>query len=278
MIIDAHVYCLPERLRDHKVRLPVEEKNIVITIYKHPEGEAALKLSSPGNILLSMDKSGIDKSVLVSLPWKGQDLCRENNDFVLEQARCNQRFMAICSVQPRARDWKGEAVRCLSKGAIAIKVNPVWQGGSLDSHEINELADFIAKKRAFLMVHVDHAFRKSNASAAHLFNLAKTNPKTRILAAHLGGMLGLYNLHQPIAEALKNVWFDTAVSSTVKMVEFNIKSGLENKIIFGSDFPFNHNHEQIQVLRSTRSLKLGRSVKNKILSENLLSLIKSTSP
>lgn len=274
MIIDAHVYCLPERLRNHKVRLSVEEKSIGFAIYQHSDGEAALKLSSPANIILSMDKSGIDKSVLVSLPWKSQKLCKENNDFILKQAKCNKRFMAICSVQPCVKEWKSEAARCLSKGAIAIKINPVWQGYSLDGPEVNELADFITKKHAFLMVHVDHVFKKSNASAAHLFNLAKIHPKTRILAAHLGGMLGVYNLHQPIGDVLKNVWFDTAVSSTLKLVEFNIKAGLGSKIIFGSDFPFNHSHNQGQVLRSIKSLKLGASLEKMIFCKNFLSLIK----
>ncbi len=274
MIIDSHVYLLPPRLRDPLVKLPKSEEAIFKAIYRHPEGPYALSLSSPEAISSSMKKSGIDISVLVALPWSGPEFCRENNDFILKLASSNNKFKAVCSVQPRLKGWREEAFRCLKQGALGFKVNASWQGFSLDGKETGELADFVAKKKVLLMVHVDHGFKKSASSAACLYNLAKNYPKTHILAAHLGGLLGLYAMHQPVRQALKNVWFDTAVSSTIKLVEFSIKAGLGSKIIFGSDFPFNHSHKQGQVLRAIRSLKLGSSSEKMIFCNNFLSLIK----
>jgi predicted TIM-barrel fold metal-dependent hydrolase len=274
MIIDAHVYCLPERLRSREVKLPSSEKSVIEAIYRHPDGEKALSFSSPETILGSMKRSKINVSLLVSLPWRSMRLCQENNEFILDAARRDKCFMAVCSVQPCNKDWKKEAARCLKKGAVGIKVNPTWQGYVLDCREMASLAGFIARENVFLMTHIDHVFRKSSASPAHLLSLVKKCPETRILAAHLGGMLGIYAMHQPVAAALRNVWFDTAVSSTVKMVEFVIRSGLEDKVIFGSDFPFNHSHKQGQVLEAIKSLNLGKGIEAKIFCSNIVKLIK----
>ncbi|HNQ50906.1 MAG TPA: amidohydrolase family protein [Candidatus Omnitrophota bacterium] len=274
MIIDAHVYCLPDRLRDPNVRLPLQEALISNALYRHPQGAYALGLACPEMIVASMRRSAIDRSALVSLPWRSPALCRENNDFILEASRLNRDFLAVCSVQPRAKAWKLEAQRCLAAGAAGIKINPVWQGYSLDDPAVHDLADFVRDRRAFLMVHVDHAFKISDSSAGHLCKLAAAHPDTRILAAHLGGMAGIYALYPPVAEILANVWFDTAVSATIRMVKLNIDAGLAGKIVFGSDFPFNHSHRQSQVLRSIRALKLGAAAEKRIFALNFLSLIR----
>lgn len=273
MIIDAHVYCLPQKLRAPEAVLPQSENMIADAIYKHPEGCYALNLSSPESIKSSMDENKIDKSVLVAFPWSDQDLCIENNNFILETVLKHSCFMAVCAVQPNGKVWNKEVERVLNNGAIGIKINPAWQGFELDGSEMDELADFIEQKKAFLMVHVDQPFRKSPASPAHLFNLAQRHPKTKILAAHMGGLLGLCTLHSPVADVLKNVWFDTAVSSTLGMVNCYVDAGLRDKIIFGTDFPFNHNHSQKQVLEGIRELNLSSNIEKAILYENFYSFI-----
>ena len=278
MVIDAHVYCLPERLADPAVKLPARERVIMGAIHKHPEGRLALSRCSTKAILASMRKSGIARSVLVSFPWAGQELCIENNNHIITAVAENASFLAICSVKPGGKGWLVEAERCLANGAVGIKVNPSWQGCELDGPEIGELAEFIETKNSMLMIHIDHPFRYSKASPAGLLTLAAKYPRTKILAAHLGGLLGLYTLHQPIAGLLGNVWYDTAVSSTLELVKYCVEAGLEKKIIFGSDFPFNHSHSQSQVLDGIRKLGFGEKAESLILERNFLNLIKKGQP
>lgn len=273
-MIDAHVYCLPSRLRDSEVVLPQSEGLISSSIHRHPEGSYALGLSSPEAIKSSMEKHNIEESVLVAFPWASQELCRENNDYLLEVAAKDNCFKTLCAVQPSGKQWIKEAERCLKEGALGIKVNPVWQGYELDGPEMDNLADFIEKNNAFLMVHVDQFFKKSSASPAHLYSFARKHPETRILAAHLGGLVGIYALHPPVAEALRNVWFDTAVSSTVRVVCSIIQSGLQDRIIFGSDFPFNHSHSQGQVVKEIKNLRLKPEIEKAIFNDNFFNLIR----
>jgi uncharacterized protein len=271
-MIDAHVYCLPSRLSSPDIYLPENERCIQKAIHQHPEGPYALGLASPTSILDSMDQADIARSVLVSFPWANPELCRENNDFILELAARQDRFMAICSVQPNDTQFIQEAARVLQAGALGIKINPVWQSFFLADKKIEDLAALIIEHGGFLMLHVDQPYKHSPASPAHLADLASRHPKLKILAAHLGGLLGISALHPPVAKKLRNVWYDTAVSSTLEMVRLYCQTGMKEKIVFGSDFPFNHSHSQKQVVDDLRRLELDTDVLKGIFQNNFFSL------
>ncbi len=272
MIVDAHVYCLPPRLRDLLVRLPPAESAVIDAIYRHREGPEALQLASPANIMQSMEENAIDRSVLVAFPWASPALCRENSEYLAHAAERETRFSWIGSVRPGSGDCRIDARRWVDLGAIGIKINPAWQSFRMDDPEMDQLARWAADASIFLMIHVDHATRVSAASPGLFYRFVQKHPDARILATHMGGGLGIHALHPPAAAALQNVWFDTAVSSTLPMVQFYVQAGLDRKIVFGSDFPFNHSHSQGQVLEGIRALKLdGRTVKA-ILGENFLAM------
>jgi uncharacterized protein len=270
-MIDAHVYCLPPRLRKADVSLP-EDEAIRQAIYRHPEGSYALSLSSPGEILRSMNQAGIERSALVAFPWADPQLCRENNDFILETAAGSEHFLAICSVQPACPKALQEVNRVVGAGAVGIKVNPVWQKFALDDPRMDELAIAVQSCQVFVMLHVDQHYKSSPASPARLYALARKHQELHILAAHLGGLLGLSTLHPPVARTLFNVWYDTAVSSTLEMVNWYCQAGLADKVVLGTDFPFNHSHSQKQVVDGIRDLGLDRDHRKAICSENFLRL------
>ena len=277
MIIDAHVYALPDRLQKVNADLPAGEKEIISSIYKHSEGEMALALSSIESIEKSMEAASISKSTLVSFPWRSAILCAENNHYIMEATKHKpDNFWGICSINPSCSDSFSLIKSFKANGIVGVKINPEWQGDfALDSECVCELADEIIENGLFLMTHVDHPFNISNASGAHLLSLARKKPELKIIAAHMGGMIGMYYLNENMKENFNNIWFDTAVSSTIKMVNHYIDIGLSDKIIFGTDFPFNHSHNQEQVVKAVKSLKLATEIESKIFSGNFLQLLKS---
>jgi uncharacterized protein len=221
-----------------------------------------------------MKKSGIDCSVLVSFPWKNWKLCLENNDYLLEQcAKYDGNFMAICSVQPGHRACLKEAGRCIDSGAVGIKINPEWQGGCLDAPQIGRLARYVSERGRFVLAHIDQPFRKSRSSPAHLFSLLKRNPGVRIVAAHMGGLLGLYTRFSLTSGPLKSLWFDTAVSETLEIIRYYVQEGLSDRLLFGTDFPFNLCHSQKIVKDRIINLALSNAVKRKIFGENFRCLL-----
>jgi len=266
-MIDAHVYSLPLEMHA-ETPLVRDEGAVLAALHRHPEGPEALAMSLPEAIIESMDRAGINRSVLVSLPWTSLDLCRRNNDHVLAASARADRFLAVCSVQSLDPGWRAEVDRVREAGAVGIKINTGWQGGALDSHATHELARYVAESGLLLMTHVDHAFRASETGPSSLYGLASACPDTRIVAAHLGGLLGLYMHHPPVAETLANVWFDTAVSSTLQMVRYHVQAGLGDRLLFGSDFPFNHSHSQEQVVAGLKTLGLSKDVLDGILGNN----------
>jgi len=56
------------------------------------------------------------------------------------------------------------------------------------------------------------------------------------------------------------------------MVSFYMEAGLQDKIIFGSDFPFNHCHSQGEVVKDIKALNLKTEVENLIFSDNFFML------
>lgn len=276
MIVDAHVYCLPPRMRDSTgFSPPANEQAIGKAIYRHPEGPRALVLSSPESILQSMDKNEIEKSLLVAFPWNSSELCLETNEYLLDLVSKNNRFSCLCSVQPKQDGFIEKAEYWLACDASGLKVNPVWQNFEIDGPEMDDLSIWAAAKDIPIMVHIDQAYKNSPASPGSFFSLVQRHPKTKYLASHLGGLLGLYSLHPPVENALNNVWFDTAVSSTMQFVSFYVQAGLAGRLVFGTDFPFNHSHSQRQPLDDLKALSLDDKVKEPILATNYFSLFKT---
>jgi predicted TIM-barrel fold metal-dependent hydrolase len=274
-VIDAHVYSLPRDLRDPAAALPDEDRTLREALHLHPEGPQALALSAPERILESMAEADIAVSVLVALPWSDPGLRRRNNDHVLEWAARTPAFHAVCAVRPGRPGWEAEAEAALDAGALGLKINPAWQGFALDGPESLSLAELVRERDAFLMTHVDHPFRHSAASPAALCALARQRPGTRILAAHLGGMVGLYTLHPPVAADLAHVWYDTAASGTLLMVRLLMEAGLGDRLVFGTDFPFNHSHSQAQPVRDLAALGLPAEGNRPLYEENFLRLAKA---
>jgi predicted TIM-barrel fold metal-dependent hydrolase len=273
LIIDSHVYCLPPELRDSDLKLAASEKLIHSAIYQHPEGPDSLMLSSPESILKSMQENHIDISLLIPFPWSTPQLCEKNNEYLNQLARHHPEFLWVFSLQPQDSKWQEIAEKYVQKGAVGIKVNPAWQGFELDGSEMSRLAKWVTDKNIFIMVHVDHPFKKSPASPAHLYSFVKRHPKIKILACHMGGLLGLYALHKPVAKVINNIWFDTAISSTLPMIQWHLEAGLKNRIIFGSDYPFNHSHSQLQVINGIRKLKLTAECEKAIFETNFFKLV-----
>jgi predicted TIM-barrel fold metal-dependent hydrolase len=274
LAVDSHVYCLPPRWRNARARLPAAESAVRKAFYAHPDGSWVLPLSSPEAIAASMKRSAIARAALVGFPWAGAALCEESAAYVLEQARREpKRYWAVCPVQPRDAGHLAAARRWLDAGAVGLKVNAQWQGFALDDRRMDGLAKLAARRGAYLLLHIDQPTGESQASPARLLALARRHPKTRIVAAHMGGLLGLYAKLPWIGRALRNVWYDTAVSETLETVRFYAELGLSDRVVFGTDFPFNLVHDQKTV--KTRLLKLGleRRALRAVLSRNYLSLV-----
>ena len=106
-----------------------------------------------------------------------------------------------------------------------------------------------------------------------LYTLITTFPELKLICAHWGGGLPFYALMPEVKAALKNVYFDTAISPFLyspQVYGHVVQLVGAEKILFGSDYPV---ISQRRFLKEINGLDLSEDVKTKILSGNAKKLL-----
>ena len=277
MIIDCHSHLLHPEVRRKDYKLPKEESVIKATFYKHPDIESVFPLSSMEGLLDSMEKSNIDRTIVMGLSWYTHEICVENNAYVKECVeRYPDKLIGFGVLQPKAGDEAlRELEKCLNEyGFKGIKIIPYFQGYKANDDVMFPIMKKVIKYDIPIMIHVDQLFYPPDRDMPYfVYDLASKFPEAKIICAHLGGLLCFYNLFPRTREVIKNLYFDTSVPATMKMVEFAAQVVDEDKLIFGTDFPFNYGHSQRLVLKDFWELQILDELKEKICCENILKLV-----
>lgn len=98
-------------------------------------------------------------------------------------------------------------------------------------------------------------------------------PEVRFICAHWGGGLPFYALMPEVADALNNVYFDTAATPFLyrpEIFKYVAEIAGVDKILFGTDYPL---MRQSRVISQLRSLKLGAHAEELILGGNARRLL-----
>lgn len=271
MIIDAEVHLLPPGLAAGTDEPALREK-----IYDHPDGARAVRLATVEALLDSMARCGIDRAVIMGLPWRSPARCRENNEYLARACRAHPgTFIGFTVVNPAVAGWDDEVRRCARDlGFRGVKVIASWQGWSLDDAVADRLAELLVAEGLALLPHIDYLYTGSAAeSPAHLYRLAARHPGLKILAPHLGGLLCLHEAYAPVRENLRNVRYLTSVPLTMAMVAAAARCCGDEKLVFGTDYPFQPNHDQESVLADFNALGLTAPLRGRILAANLLDFL-----
>lgn len=263
-VVDAEVHVLPPSAVDP--RRDLRDEPVFRKIHRHPDFPALRPLLTIDGLLASMDRSGITHAIIMGLPWLDRGLAKDNNRFVAECVRSHpDRFRGLYIPDPRDPRGAAKEIERLDESIfLGVKLVPSWQGVNMDSPALRPIWQAVEARGFIAMLHVDHPIQSLDGdSPFRLLHLLKSNPKLKVVAAHLGGLLCLYGLLPNIRNLLRNCWFVTSVSATMEMVSF-AASILPRRIIFGSDFPFNHCHSQSDPLDQLRHLSISSSVLERI--------------
>jgi len=260
MIIDCHAHVFPPQVKNNRSKYASEDPCFAML---YSRGSA--KLATTDELIASMDKHGIDKSVIVNIGWTTHDLCLETNDYILESlARFPDRLTGFCAVQPLAMEAAlVEIERCAEGGARGIgELRPDVQLFNLMDEEMT--APFVKVMRRHKMVLMSHASEpvghsypgKGMVTPDLLWYFISSYPDLPVICSHWGGGLPFYALMPEVKKTLKNVYFDTAATSLLyegQVFETVISLVGGEKVLFGSDFPL---IEQGKSVKDIASLKL----------------------
>ncbi|MBW1818721.1 MAG: amidohydrolase family protein, partial [Deltaproteobacteria bacterium] len=116
MIIDFHTHVFPKPFRE-KRGAQFSGEPAFASLY----ASAGAGLIGTSELLLAMDRHGIQRAVIFGFPWEGAENYRRHNDYILEAVqRHPDRLTGFCCFSPLAEDAPREAERCLSAGLSGV--------------------------------------------------------------------------------------------------------------------------------------------------------------
>ena len=277
MIIDFHTHIVPPKIKENQDKY-IESDPCFAILYSNPKA----KLATADELIASMDKEGIDISVIVNIGWTTHDLCVETNDYILESvARYPGRLVGFCTVQPNSREAAiAEIERCARGGIKGVgEMRPDVQLIDLTDEEVMApFVEVIEKHRLILLLHtsepVGHDYPgKGVITPDIIYPFITRYPDLTIVCAHWGGGLPFYALMPEVKKAISNAFFDTAASPflyTPQVYTQVIQLVGSDRILFGSDYPL---LAQRRLLNEIKSLNLPKETEDMILSGNARRLL-----
>ncbi len=277
MIIDFHTHIFPPQIKKNRSKY-IDSDPCFAILYS---GKNA-KLATVDELIDSMDKDGVNISVVLNLGWTTHELCVETNNYILESiARYPQRLIGFCTVQPRSLESALDEIERCAKGGIrgVGEMRPDTQLLDLrDKEAIKPFVEVINKHNLILLTHasepVGHEYPGKGAITPDiLYPLITEYPDLTIVCAHWGGGLPFYALMPEVKQAMRKVFFDTAASPFLyspQVYSQVIQLVGADKILFGSDYPL---LAQSRLVGEVRSLDLPEETKRLILSGNAQKLL-----
>lgn len=244
MIIDAHTHIFPPEFCAHREDYRARDAWFS-QLYQDPRA----RMATAEDLIAVMDLDGVDRAVVCGFAWSDAGLCREHNDYLIDCVRrYPARLIGMAVVQPRSGAAAArELERCLQAGLRGLgELFPDGQGFSLaDRPLLAPLAEMLQTHRMPLLTHtsepVGHEYHgKGHTAPQDVLALAQHFPALPIVCAHWGGGLPFYELMGEVAQALQNVYYDTAASPylyrwRIFSVAVQLVGG--HKILMGSDYP-----------------------------------------
>jgi predicted TIM-barrel fold metal-dependent hydrolase len=276
MIIDFHTHVFPPQIKKNRSKY-IDSDPCFAILYS----EKNTKLTTADELIDSMDKEGVDISVIVNIGWVTHELCVETNDYILESvARYPERLIGFCSVQPNSYEAAvAEIERCAKGGMRGVgEIRPDMQLFDLRDELMIPIIEVLRKRKLILLTHasepVGHSYPgKGIITPAMLYPFIASFPDLTVVCAHWGGGLPFYALMPEVKQAMRNVFFDTAASPYLYSPQvYNQVISLvgSDRILFGSDYPV---MTPGRLLKEINSLDLPEETKNLILSGNAQRLL-----
>jgi predicted TIM-barrel fold metal-dependent hydrolase len=194
-------------------------------------------------------EAGVTRSALIVMAKQGDIAAtRALNDGVIAAAAgSNGAFFAVASVHPAdGQDALDELTRVAGRGVRVIKLHPNTQRFDVGAPEVTAVVARCAELRLVILFDGFSPF-DANQNGKFLM-LAVTNPKARMILAHMGGArfdeMAMFGMVRRFAWYPKNLWFDLSATSHTyadspyedQLVWVARQIGTD-RILFGSDYP-----------------------------------------
>ena len=248
MIVDAHTHRYPEEvLEDPQSFAQLHKEWHWLELVSSDNKKSLQGWSSREKMIADMDKSEVERAVLLGWYWENPETCELQNQWCSQWiARDPDRFIGFFSLHPELQNPIESLKRSMDLGFLGIgECHPWLQGASIQNENWMKCMEFAAAEGWPVTFHVtepvghDYPGRVQTPFEEFLW-LARQLPELKIILAHAGGLFPFYELNPKIRPELKNVHYDLAACPLLYDPEIYRKLidvvGVE-KILWGTDYP-----------------------------------------
>jgi len=177
LIIDFHTHTFPEKIAPATI--------------KKLEGAAHIRACVDGtqkSLLTSMDRAGIDLSVVLPVATSARQVTKVNDVSAALNGRGNVLYFGC--IHPDLEDWEQELKRIADLGLKGVKLHPVYQGVDIDDIRYLRILDKCAQLGLIVVTHAgeDIGFPdRENCVPAMIRRAVKAVGPVKLVAAHMGG-------------------------------------------------------------------------------------------
>lgn len=265
-VVDAHVHLFGAEQRARRALIG-ESDAAFAAIY----GSEKAVMATADDLVATLEHDGLDRAVAVGFAFAGQQEIDAQNAALSEgAARYPGRIVSLATINLALPEWRQKAEQALRSGARGFgELRPRDQGWDPLGGASRELCELAASAGAVLLWHVSepagHAYpgKTGGISPVGLVTLATAQPRTRMVAAHLGGGISFYLQMPEVRQALVNVWFDTAAAALLyddTSVARLVDLAGPGRVLFGSDYPLLSPRHQLRRLQAVLPDDVARAV------------------
>lgn len=263
-IVDFHTHAFPDEIAERAIRMLEEESGLMA----HLDGTIS-------SLLSSMDRYGIEKSVVCSIATKPSQF-----ESVLTWCRSvgSERIIPFPSLHPDDPKGIERIAEIKAEGFKGIKLHPYYQDFHLDEERLFPLYEKICEENLIVVVHTgyDIAFpRIRRADPAKILAVMEEFPAMKLVTTHLGS----WEQWEEVEERLLGKRIYMEISCSLESLKEKDARNLilnhpERFIFYGSDSPWTDQGETLALLGR---LELGPERERLILRDNAMNLLNSVS-
>lgn len=258
--IDFHAHAFPDGLAAKTIPFLEEEGNV-----------KAFLNGTIADLLRSMDRAGIEKSLICSIATKPKQF-----HSILEWSRAirTERIVPLPSIHPKATDLVEQLHIISEEGFIGIKLHPYYQDFFIDEDKLDKMYQSLVDNDLLVVMHTgfDIAFpRMELCDPSRVLKVVEKFPDLRLITTHLGA----WDQWEEVRELLIGKPIYMELSYALDFLDPVVARDMilkhpEDYILFGSDSPWS---DQMNTLKLLRDLDLPPDLFAKITSTNARKLL-----
>lgn len=262
MIIDFHTHCFPDNLAPKAIEVLRQRSGITRPFHN----------GSVADLVRLQKADGVDFSVVLNIATNPHQQ-KKVNDFAISLKNVDG-IIPFGSVHPDSPDALDELSRLKENGIKGVKLHPDYQGYFVDEKRMIPIYEKIAELGMIALFHcgLDIGYPEPvHCSAEALASVLPVFGGSPVVAAHFGGLGTLPETRKHLAG--KNVYFDTAYcygTITPRYAKEIIDIHGADKILFGSDAPWNAPSQDIELIKC---FGLTENEEKAVLGENARKLL-----